>query len=94
MRTTRAVAQPTLAFSLEAADPLVEGLPTDPHRAGRGGHRPALRTDAMRGELALVRIETRPSIDHSGAHLGDVISTTTSTDGAPPSVNNVSGKYN
>jgi len=53
-----------------------------------------LLADALAGELTLVRVETRPNIDHEGAPLGDVFSTTTSTDGAPPSVNNVSGKYN
>ena len=75
-----------------AADPLVNRLPADAGRARRD-HGPARRADAVTGQL-LVRVETRPSIDHQGAPLGDVISTTTSTDGAPPSVNNVSGRDN
>jgi len=53
-----------------------------------------LLANALAEQLTLVRVETRLRIDHSGAPLGCVISTTTSTDGAPSSVNNVSGKYN
>jgi len=93
LRPARAVAQAARTFILETTDPLVHGLPADAGRARGGGHGPTLRTDAVTNQLALVRVEARPSIDHQGAPLGDVISTTTSTDGAPPSVNNVSGKY-
>ncbi len=92
MRPAGAVAEAAGAFNGSVAANLC-GLTADAGRAGGRGHAPVLRADALADQVTLVRVEMRPGIRHQGAPLGRVIPTTTSTDGAPPSVNNVSEKY-
>jgi len=92
-RAARSIGKAGQALALEVADPFVRGLPADPGGLGCRTHLPVRLADAPTEQVPLVRVETRPRIDHHGAPFGCVISTTTSTVRGPSSVNNVSGKY-